>query len=66
VVGESKQETGTVSGLTEVVPLQGRNYSREAKYVRDSLKSYCFHEGSVPWQFEIVNEDGYCSVSGEE
>lgn len=52
--------------MTEVVPLQGRNYSREAKSVRYLLKDYCFDEGSIPWQFEFVNEDGYCSESDYE
>ncbi len=49
-----------------IVPLQGQNYSREAKSFINLLKDYCFDEGSVPWQFELVNEDGYCSESGYE
>ena len=48
--GWRKQTGRTLTGLTEVGPLQGRNYSREAKYLRDSLKSYCFHESSVKLQ----------------
>ena len=38
----------------------GMNYSRDAKDVRDSFKTYFNSpEGSVPWQDDIVDYDGF-------
>ena len=43
-----------------IAPKSGMNFSYEAKDIRTSISNYFgSEEGSVPWQDQIVDYDGY-------
>lgn len=42
----------------DLAPKQGQNASNQAKDIRNIFKQYFNNEGAVPWQFEILDQDG--------
>ncbi len=48
-----------------MAPSSTRNASRNAMELRESYKDYFCNEGSVPWQYDIINytsQNGWKSV----
>ena len=49
-----RQGTPGNSFLSLAVPTTGHNASKDAKFVRDTLKAYFVNEGAVEWQWDKI------------
>ena len=54
--GQWRGEENQVMGLRDIDRQSSNNYSKNAKWIRDDFREYFITEGTVHWQWGIVNK----------
>lgn len=58
IPGEWRKDNESISGMRDLMSVGSNNYSKNAASVRDEFKQYFNNEGTVDWQWDIVNSTG--------
>ena len=55
IPGEWRGNINNIQGLEDILQFGSNNYSKDARKVRDDITEYFNNEGSVDWQWDLVN-----------